>query len=117
MKIIKKILPKNTSITRYFRFKNDIFSSMELPDGRFLVQIVHTWGDGEVMDYGFEYSDRIPRRGINPLHIVRVYDKKMSNSTLRRDLNRFLEKYRKSNQERPAITAQILLKNFGRETK
>ena len=73
----KPVLPKDTSISKYFLYKGKIFENMQLPDGRVLVQIVHTWGDGEKMKYGFQYKDGISRTGINPLHIVYIYGKQV----------------------------------------
>lgn len=93
MKKIKKILPENTDITTYFQYKNSIFSKMNIPDGRVLVEIVHCWDDGELMNFGFQYSDGINRNGINPLRIVRLYDKQPSKRTLNRDLKNFYDKY------------------------
>lgn len=93
MKKTKRILPKNTNITTYFQYKNSIFSKMNLSDGRVLVKIVHCWDDGEPMNFGFQYSDGINRTGINPLHIVRLYDKQPSKRTLSRDLKNFYDKY------------------------
>jgi len=87
-----KKLPQNTEITTYFLFKNIIFSSKKLPDGRRLAQIEHTWGDGELMEFGYDFGEGA-MSGINPLHIVAIYDHKVSSSTIRRHLNKFLKTY------------------------
>ena len=89
-KKVKIVLPEDTVITKYFQFKDHIFSKLHLPDNRDLVQIEHTWGDGEIMKFGFEYSDGILRIGINPLHIVRIYDRPVSKKTLEKDLLKFI---------------------------
>jgi len=99
MKNNKRILPKDTNITKYFLYKNSIFSKMTLPDNRVLVQIAHCWEDGELMDFKFEYSDGIMRDGINPLQIVKLYVKQISNRTLRRDLKNFYDNYYKQTLE------------------
>ena len=86
------ILPKNTEISTYFEYNEKVFEEMKLPDGRILLQIVHTWGDGEIMKYGFQYGDGISRTGINPLHIVGIY-KNQPHSI--EDLEEFLKSYYK----------------------
>ena len=91
MKDFKKIvLPKNTKVSEYFEFENNIFEEMKLPDGRIMIQIVHTWGDGEIMNYGFQYKDGVTRKGINPLHIVGIYKNKPHTT---KDLRDFLNDY------------------------
>lgn len=91
-----RVLPKDTDITKYFLYKNFIFSRMTLPDNRVLVQIEHCWEDGEIMDFKFEYSDGIIREGINPLHIVKIYSKQPSCRILIRDLKKFCDRYHTS---------------------
>ena len=43
---MSKKLPKNTNISHFFKYKDKIFEKMKLPDGRVMVKIVYTWGDG-----------------------------------------------------------------------
>lgn len=90
-----KILPKDTIISKYFEYKDKIFERMMIPDGRMLVRIVHTWGDGDVMKYGFEYSDGISRTGINPLHIVKIFPYDVHISLVEDDIDVFLSSYTK----------------------
>lgn len=89
-----KQLPKDTNITTYFEYKNHIFSRTLIPDGRVLLKIEHCWEDGELMGFGFSYSDGISRKGLNPLHIVKLYDNDnwvIENQN--KDLDAFIEKY------------------------
>lgn len=90
----EKVLPKDTNITKYFVFNDRIFADMTLPDGRHMVYREHVWSDdGEIMNFGFEYSDGIPREGFNPLHIVKLYSEPVTQEELEHDLLDFLKKY------------------------
>ena len=100
-KDVMKQLPKNTELTTFFEYHSSnvnvdarTFCLTNLPDGRILLTIVHCWDDGEIMDYGYDFGEGI-QSGINPLHIVRIYDKQMSKRTMERDLDRFLKRYYK----------------------
>ncbi len=95
----KPVLPKDTSISKYFLYKGKIFENMQLPDGRVLVQIVHTWGDGETMKYGFQYKDGINRTGINPLHIVAIFNHQVHPMLIEDKIDIFLAEYDKSGSE------------------
>ena len=98
----KKVLPKDTEVSKYFEYKEKIFEKMELSDGRLLVQIVHTWGDGEIMKCGFQYKDGISRFGINPLHIVWIYGKQIlpvDQRLIEDGIDIFLAEYGKSRME------------------
>lgn len=103
-KDVMKKLPKNTELTTYFEYHSTnarsygIFCLTNIPDGRTLLTIVHCWDDGEIMDYGYDFGEGI-QRGINPLHIVRIYDKQMSRQTMQRDLDRFLKRYYKKEDQ------------------
>ena len=98
--MIKKILPKDTNVSKYFEYSGHIFEKMELPDGRIMIQIVHTWGDGGLMDFGFEFADGIPRTGINPLHLVGVFYRENADSTyIESHIDKFLKTYHKKTQE------------------
>lgn len=96
------ILPQDTAITHYFWYGRNImwrraFGVMALPDGRFMLHINHFWGDGEQMTFDFEFADGIRRTGLNPLHIVRIYDRLVTNRTMRKDISKFLKNYGKLN--------------------
>ena len=99
-KNVMKQLPKNTKLTTFFEYHSSnvyahgTFCLMNLPDGRILLTIVHCWDDGEIMEAGYDFGEGT-QRGLNPLHIVRIYDKQMSRRTMERDLDRFLKRYYK----------------------
>lgn len=100
-KDVMKQLPKNTKITTFFEYHSSnvkvyarTFGLTNLPDGRILLTIVHCWDDGEIMDYSYDFGEGF-QSGLNPLHIVRIYDKQMSKRTIERDLDRFLKRYYK----------------------
>lgn len=78
----KDVLPKDTSITKYFRFRGIVFSSTILPDDRYLLQI--------------SSNEEYNVKRINPLTIVKIYDNEISHNTLRKHLNIFLDKYHKN---------------------
>ena len=66
---------------------------MTLPDGRHMLYREHVWcDDGEIMNFGFEYSDGIPRQGFNPLYIVGLYPEPISQEKLESDLIDFFKK-------------------------
>ena len=96
-----KILPKNTEISKYFCYEDKIFEKLTLPDERVLVSIVHTWGNGEIMgaDWGFQYKDGILRRGLNPLHIVKIYYTNPTDEEFNSDIKMFLKMYNKKFSE------------------
>ena len=94
-----KVLPKDTVVSKYFIHDSVIFEKMALPDGRYMVQIVHTWCDGEVMNFGFQYSDGISRTGINPLHIVNMYYSEPEDIDVTVDIIVFMKMYHKEQQE------------------
>lgn len=99
---MSKVLPKDTNISKYFLYEGKIFEKMTLPDGRLLIQIVHTWGDGGKMGYGFQYSDGVNRTGINPLHIVWIYGAQkypIDQRLIEDGIDIFLKVYNKSKHE------------------
>ncbi|NCU33151.1 MAG: hypothetical protein EOM23_09530 [Candidatus Moranbacteria bacterium] len=86
----KKKLPANTNISTYVSYRGHTFEHLRIPDGRILVQKVHHWDDGELMTFGFEYSDGKARSGINPLDIVGIFegekDKRTSTISLAKEI-------------------------------
>ena len=109
-----KVLPKDTPISKYFFHDDVIFEKMALPDGRYMVQIVHTWGDGEIMDFGFQYKDGISRNGINPLHIVNIYYSEPDSLDVTVDIILFLKMYYKERDAKntsPSIEKEGLTMN------
>jgi hypothetical protein len=93
---MEKKLPKDTVVSHYFRYRGETFERMWLPDERILYQIVHHWEDGKIMKYGFGYEDGIVRTGINPLHIVGVYEVELLDCSLHKELDKFMDIYFKS---------------------
>lgn len=90
---MKRILPKDTSITTFFLHKDRAFGLTTLPDGRYLLKIVHTWYDtGEVMNFGYDHGEGTTF-GLNPLYIIKIYDKKVKASTRARHIREFLKRY------------------------
>lgn len=117
-KDVMKQLPKNTKITTFFEYHSSnvythgTFCLMNLPDGRILLTIVHCWDDGEIMGSGYDFGDGT-QRGLNPLHIVRIYDRQMSRRTMERDLDRFLKRYYKKEDQISTSTKIEILKETG----
>lgn len=90
----KKVLPKDTDKTVFFMCDDRIFSLTKLPDERQMLCIVHTWGDGEIMDFGYDHGEGL-KTGLNPLHIVRIYGEFESykDRTLFKHCRAFLKHY------------------------
>ena len=93
-----KVLPQDTVITHYFEYRLSAYSLMKLPDGRYLLRIAHVWNDGSEMRFAFQYADDVIRTGINPLHIVKLYNNKPSPKVMISDIDKFLLTYRGGNE-------------------
>lgn len=90
-------IPENTEITTYFRYRNRTFGLMNLPNGKELLKIVHIWSDGEIMNFGYNLGEG-DKSDLNPLHIIKLYDKKVSRNTMLKHIRDFLKEYNRNNE-------------------
>jgi hypothetical protein len=85
-----RVLPKNTDITTYFQYGSHVFSMTVLPDKRIMLCIEYVWDDGELMNFGFQYSDGISRKGLNPLHIIRIFNHEVEKPVILRHIRMYM---------------------------
>jgi len=102
----KKVLPKNTELTEYLFSHEKIFGLTKINDSVYLLKIVHTWGDGEIMDYGWDTGSGVNRFPTefcpNPRHIVMLFPERPSQETIDLETAEFLKDYCKPQYESAA---------------